>query len=144
MRPLPPMLSAAPLILASMAFTRDAAALDFTPEGTLVFAQGAAFTEGFETMGSQPGFAVRESPDALEGKNIGFVNSQSFDQVLTLPLTLPSKDAAYQARMFVRKNRVIASIEFDGGTLAEVNALFYPTGRVTSDGWYEIATAPFT
>jgi hypothetical protein len=138
------MLSAAPLILASMAFTRDAAALDFTPEGTLVFAQGAAFTEGFETMGSQPGFAVRESPDALEGKNIGFVNSQSFDQVLTLPLTLPSKDAAYQARMFVRKNRVIASIEFDGGTLAEVNALFYPTGRVTSDGWYEIATAPFT
>ena len=52
--------------------------------------------------------------------------------------------AAYRARMFVRKNRLLADVDVQGGTLEEVSARFYPTGRVTSDGWYEVQTAPFT
>lgn len=123
---------------------RVAHALDFAPDGTLTFAANAVVTEGFETMASTGGLTVRASPDALEGKNVGYVDAQSYQDVVNLPLALPPKDASYVARMFARTNRIVAEVDVTGGSLDEVGATFYPTGRVTSDGWYEVTSAPFT
>ncbi|MFO0673223.1 MAG: hypothetical protein U0235_27005 [Polyangiaceae bacterium] len=139
MRPVLPF----PLALALLTASHAAHALEFTPEGTLVFDPGAVVTEGFEGAVAPSGVTLRETPEALEGTKIAFVNSKSFQDTLNLSLKLP-EDAAYRARMFVRKNRLLADVDVQGGTLEEVSARFYPTGRVTSDGWYEVQTAPFT
>ncbi len=139
MRPVLPF----PLALALLTASHAAHALEFTPEGTLVFDPGAVVTEGFEGAVAPSGVTLRETPEVLEGTKIAFVNSKSFQDTLNLSLKLP-EDAAYRARMFVRKNRLLADVDVQGGTLEEVSARFYPTGRVTSDGWYEVQTAPFT
>lgn len=131
-------------IAAGLFLQTGARALEFAPDGTLVFHREAVVTEGFESFTPQGGLSLREGPEALEGTRYALVRADSFEQLVKLPLNLPNRDAAYQARMFVRKNRVLADVDVEGGGLSEVSARFYPTGRVTSDGWYEVETAPFT
>ncbi|MEO8874619.1 MAG: S41 family peptidase [Polyangiaceae bacterium] len=128
--------------------SRDAFAITFDPAGNLAFDPQALVTEGFESIAPQAGLTIQSADathTALEGTK--FANVNTTQSTVTIPITLPKKDGAFRARFFARTNRVVASIEIDypsDGGYPNDSILFYPTGRVTSDGWYEIETAQFS
>jgi len=132
---------------AAFALARPALALGFDALGDASFDPLAVVVEGFEGSSPWPaGVTPRDAGDALEGKRYVVVQTPAGSGA-TLPLRLLEGDHAYRARMFARTNRVVAQVAItnpaDGG-FPSFEAIFFPTGRVTSDGWYEVATAPFT
>ena len=88
------------------------------------------------------GLTIVEQADALEGKKYAVVSA-----AVAIPLARMPIDRSYAAHMFVRKNRVVADLHVenaDDGGFPAFAVRFFPTGRVTSDGWYEVATAVFS
>jgi hypothetical protein len=135
----------APMLLLAPA---NAWAITFDDAGNLSFDPKAIVTEGFETIAAQTGMTIvsaSATATALEGKK--FANVNTTDNNVTIPIALPKADGSYRARFFARTNRVVASIEIaytaDGG-YPNASIEFYPTGRVTSDGWYEVETSQFS
>jgi hypothetical protein len=128
----------------------NAWAITFDDAGNLSFDPKAIVTDGFETTADvQTGLTIvpaSATATALEGKQFANVNTTQAN--VNIPITaLPKSDGSYRARFFARTNRVVASIEItyasDGG-FPNASVLFFPTGRVTSDGWYEVETSAFS
>jgi hypothetical protein len=124
-------------------------AITFDDAGNLSFDPKAIVTDGFETNADvQTGLTIVQASataTALEGKQ--FANVDTTNANVSIPLTLPKSDGSYRARFFARTNRVIASVEITyatGGGFPDASILFYPTGVVTSDGWYEVETSQFS
>ena len=117
----------------------------FDTDGRFSFETSALLRESFVSNNAQKAMTIVHGDDALEGGTFGVVDAQN--DSYTRAFTLPKTDASYRARMFLRKNRGIVTINVgypsDGGSPG-FYARFYPTGVVTSDGWYEVATAPFS
>ena len=128
---------------------RSAWAITFDAAGNLSFDPKAIVTEGFETIAPRAGLTIvpaSATATALEGNK--FANINTMQANVTIPVTaLPKSDGCYRARFFARTNRVVASIDItyatDGG-FPDASVMFYPTGRVTSDGWYEVETSRFS
>lgn len=61
-------------------------------------------------------------------------------------LALPAADASYVARLFVRSADVYAQVRvtYEEGDAPQVVSQLFPTGRMTSDGWMELESAPFS
>lgn len=118
----------------------------FDAEGNFAFEPRAIVTVDFERA-PPPGFRTRASADALEGARYAVLDTR---HDAPLPVVgLRDSDTSYRATMFARRNRVVADLVVQypnalGDTPASFDVRFFPTGRVTSDGWYEIATAPFS
>ncbi len=117
----------------------------FDESGRFRFDDRSIVRETFIDGRGQKAIKIVRGADAIDGAGYGTVDSQQ-DQ-FSMPVAFPKQDASYRARMFVRKNRVISSVNVgypaDGGSPGFF-ARFFPTGLVTSDGWYEVATAPFS
>ncbi|HEX7600190.1 MAG TPA: hypothetical protein VF316_01250 [Polyangiaceae bacterium] len=117
----------------------------FDVDGRFSFDPRAILRETFVSNNAQKAMTIVNTADALEGATIGVVDTTSSSY--TLALNLPKTDASYSARMFLRKNRAVVTLGVgypaDGGSPGFF-ARFYPTGVVTSDGWYEVVTAPFS
>lgn len=117
----------------------------FDTNGRFSFDARSLLRESFVSNNAQKAMTIVHADDALEGGTFGVVDAQNTSY--TLAVALPPSDASYRARMFLRKNRAIATLSVgypaDGGSPGFF-ARFYPTGIVTSDGWYEVATAPFS
>jgi len=136
-----------PLALGAVALAiiaSPARAGTFDPSGQFSFDPNAVARNGFDVAPSTTGVKLVRAGDAVEGSsyvNIDVTNSTSFQ------VTLPAADASYVARFFARSNRVVATIGVgypnDGGS-PSFSARFYPTGTVTSDGWYEVTTNAFS
>ncbi len=141
---------------AMLLLCRPAWAIDFDQAGNMSFDKAALVTEGFETLTPVAGLTIKAATAAgkaaaatttsLEGAKYGNVNTTQSQ--VTLPVLLPKVDGSYRARFFARTNRLYASFDVnyangDGG-LPSQSVLFYPTGRVTSDGWYELETSTFS
>jgi hypothetical protein len=130
------------LVSAVSLYARDGHAGSFSPEGVFSFEPNAALTQSFESVPS-PTVGLSRGIDApLEGE--GYVVVKSEQSLARVTMVLPPVQASYRARAFVRKNRLYASIrvQYADGRPVEATQLF-PTGRITSDGWYEIASARF-
>ncbi len=123
----------------------DAHAGSFDENGRFRFDDGALVRETFTAQRAQKAMKIVSGDDAIDGASYGNVDSQQ-DQ-FSMPVAFPKVDGSYRGRMFARKNRAIASVNVsypaDGGSPG-FYARFFPTGLVTSDGWYELATAPFS
>ena len=125
------------LALLVLAAAGPARASSFDPDGTLVFDPAALFHESFEPVSDAAGDAGpagTEDPGALDGGHV--LELPKFKGV-DLPIPLPSKTQAVRAR-FWAKGEVVGSLETRVGGRVEDFGAFYPTGRVTSDGWYEL------
>jgi hypothetical protein len=122
--------------------------IHFDANGNAAFAASAIVAEGFEKNAStaaQDGLVFVEGDDALEGHGWARVDTQQ--NVVTFPLPLRRADGSYRATFFARSNRVVADVQVeypDDGGSPSFSARFFPTGRVTSDGWYEVATSSFS
>lgn len=127
-------LFALPLLAAAALGPSPARAASFDPDGVLVFEPGALHTESFEQVvdgGAPPG---DEDPGALDGSHVLRLPQY---QGTDVPIPLPSKTQAVRARLWA-KGEVVASLETRVAGRVEDYGAFYPTGRVTSDGWYEL------
>ena len=125
-----------------------AGAATFDARGIFAFDKRAVYTIGFDGGDEVTGVVYKEDETALQGKGYARVTSSGY-RSSDIPVKLPAAKARYRAAMWARNNRVVAdiSVEYLGQTGAgspSHAARFFPTGRVTSDGWYEVATAPFT
>lgn len=133
-------LTAGSIVLCSAA----AHASTFDADGKLSFDPKATLTLNFDKAPTATG--VTQGVGAgLEGEGFALITSQQ--GFITLPLAnVPKANKTYVARFFARKNRFLASVdvEYTDGVTPAFQAWFYPTGRVTSDGWYEVETAPFS
>jgi hypothetical protein len=124
-----------------------AAASGFAADGTYSFDADAVYAEGFESFtpaaDAGPGdLQVVDRSDALEGSKVAKLQSQYSS--VDVPVKLPSKLAAYRASVWVR-GRGFAGVMmgYDDGAPGQLAQMF-PTGRMTSDGWVELACEPFT
>jgi hypothetical protein len=135
-------LRASPLALCAAFLAPEAAhAAGFAEDGTFVFDPAAVVRIDLEdnSFVESGGLEPTEVPDALSGtKVLKLGNFQGFDYVVTLP----AEPATYRVSFWVRGGAVVGSLTVaysDRGT-DEVGVL-YPTGRMTSDGWVELANS---
>lgn len=89
-----------------------------------------------------PAFALATAPDALSGE--GFVNVKVKPNCAErFLLHLPAADGSYRVSVWVRHGRAnLAAVVLyaDESGLARTSVPLGPTGRVTSDGWVEMAS----
>jgi len=118
---------------------RPARAATFDAEGTLHFDPAALHVESFETSdadaAADAGPPSEEDATALDGTHL--LRLAQF-QGVDVSVPLPSKTQAVRARFWARGGEVVASLETRVSGRVEDFGAFYPTGRVTSDGWYEL------
>lgn len=132
----------------SVLSSRSARALTFDRDGMVHFERNAAATVGFETGPAITGVSYLSSTATstpIEGT--GYARISTARSLVTFPLALPKVRAAYVARLFARSNRLVGGVDIeypDDGRAPGGSARFFPTGRVTSDGWYELTTNRFS
>lgn len=121
--------------------TGPARAAGFDPAGELGFEPGALTTDSFEDAidgGADAGEGVSGvvvDAGALHGTRV--FHLEQYEGV-DRPVTLPAATQAVGARLWAR-GEVIAVLDVLVGGRSEDHGVFYPTGRMTSDGWYELA-----
>jgi hypothetical protein len=131
-RVLPSALLGATSVALGVAAPRAASAASFLPDGTFAFDPAAVVALDFE--GKPPGTMTEAFDQALSGKKVLDV-----PQGIDIEVTLPKKRATYRVSLWANAAEVVADLEISyTGRVDEVAAL-YPTGRITSDGWVEIA-----
>lgn len=124
--------------------SRSALAGSFTDDGTFVLDPQADFTQGFEEPdeGDTDGGAdasvtpIAADPAALEGTHV--LSLMPF-QGVDLPVTLPAERRTYRVGVWIRGGETIADLEISYTDRPNEIAALFPTGRITSDGWVELA-----
>lgn len=135
------------LILGATVLSARAEAADFFADGRFHFAPGAITTADFRDGPPEPiepdpedePIEAIESDGALSG---GKVISLGAFQSVDVAVDLPAGPRKLRASIWVRHGEGVGYLAIDhhdeNGSGGEVNTL-YPTGRMTSDGWYELA-----
>jgi hypothetical protein len=127
----------ASVFLAAAAASAPARAGSFTSDGTFQFDPRAVARLGFEEAdGADAGASTALDDHALEGGHL--INVPKF-QGIDLPVTLPKARATYRVSAWIRGAEVTVSFELTYSAHKDEVAALYPTGRVTSDGWVEVA-----
>ncbi len=124
----------------------SASADAFAADGTWLADPVAVFVESFEDFvpapdsGLSPSNAVDDA-HALDGAKV--LQAQAADRDVDVTLALPHEPGAFKASAWCRGD-CIAGVAIDavGEGPGEFSQMF-PTGRMTSDGWVEFASAPF-
>lgn len=131
--------------LAAFSLARGALAASFDDGGNLVFDPDAIFTDGFEDSSADPQTQIVTGPRALEGGSYAVVDVQNYVDV---EIQAPDGDNAVVATAFTNGAGAFVSLAVNYQDPTSVNGPFYqyvnlyPTGRMTSDGWYEVQSAP--
>jgi hypothetical protein len=121
-----------------VAMPAPARAGEFTADGSFLFDPGAVAAFDFED-GGDPASGVVPTADkqSLSGGHVLAVPAQMMGATLSIPLPLPR--ATYRVSAWVRDSEVVASLTIAYGPAPSEVAALYPTGRLTSDGWVEVA-----
>lgn len=126
-------LAGAALVLAPAA---KAAAGGFAPDGTFLFDPAAAARIDFEGATPPEGTTVKEDAGALSGTHV--VSLPQFEGV-EVAVTVPKDRRTYRVSAWTRDGDVAGSVDISYGDRVSEVAGLYPTGRMTSDGWIELA-----
>jgi len=116
----------------------------FADDGSFSFTPGALAKLDFEEDVVDPNGGVAslsvEDPGALHGKRVLELGAY---QGVDLPITLPATAATYRVSAWVRDAETIVDVEVTYADNAHAGvdelSVLYPTGRMTSDGWVEVA-----
>lgn len=113
-----------------------AGAGEFTAEGRFLFDASAVTRLDFEETTPPEDVSFVADAGALSGKQV--VKLGPFEGA-DFPVAMPKARATYRVSGWIRDTEAVGSVDISyGDRTSEVVAL-YPTGRVTSDGWVEIA-----
>ena len=120
----------------------SARAATFAENGEFRFDQAAAISLDFEDPSLEIGAGtIQEDAGALSGSRI--LRLAPFAGA-GLPLELPPSSTLYRVSAWLRDGEAVASVDvtYADNPHAGVDeiAVLYPTGRMTSDGWYEVAS----
>ncbi len=133
---------------AVLAAASSAGAYSFNAQGELSFDNNAVFTESFEDFTPSTGMQVIHG-NALHGN--AYVRIQVDPQSQQggyVALPAGPQPVAWRVRAFVRSASSwlpFVSITYGPGVgVPFTYASLYPTGRMTSDGWLEIESAPIS
>lgn len=130
----PAALAGSGALLALLLPAAPAFAGDFAPDGTFAFDPRAVATLDFEEVDAGAGAAADEG--ALAGGHVLALAQYASSEVA---IEVPKVRATYRASAWIRDGEVTATLDvYYGDRQSEVVAL-YPTGRITSDGWIEVA-----
>ncbi len=130
---------------------QTAAAGSFDASGYFVAADDAVVVHSLESEsevecadGCTFELMASDAELALAGQHWGRFSAQQ--GVLEVPLELPAVDGSYRASAWLRHARVWARVvlENDGSERGTEVAYLFPSGRVTSDGWVELVSNPFS
>jgi Peptidase family S41 len=129
--------------LSSLSTTASAGT--FNTQGIFDFENGAVFTEGFEDAEPSPNVQVVDN-GALEGDVYLRIQVGEEEEPPSFPLSVGPDEAAYVVSTFVRSDTswypTIKVTYDDSPGVSFTLATMYPTGRMTSDGWVELASPP--
>ena len=110
---------------------------NFTDDGTFQFDPRAVTRLGFEEAEAEDaGSGPAAEEHALEGGHV--INLPQF-QGIDVPVTLPAVRATYRVSAWIRGAEVTVSFDLRYSEHTDEVAALYPTGRITSDGWVEVA-----
>jgi Peptidase family S41 len=116
---------------------------DFAEDGTFIFDADAAVALDFEEdpgPGRGPGDAEPPltAPDdgALSGARVVVLTPF---QGIDLPITLPAAAQTYRASVWIRGAEAVVDLSISYSDRTDEVSALYPTGRITSDGWVELA-----
>lgn len=110
----------------------------FTPAGAFLFEPTASATLDFEDPASEGAPEPVDDPAALHGQKV--LKLAAF-QGVDFDVTLPRDLRTYRASAWIRGSEALATLEIAYSDRTDDVAALYPTGRVTSDGWVEIANS---
>ncbi|MFO0547047.1 MAG: hypothetical protein U0271_01600 [Polyangiaceae bacterium] len=139
--------SSLPTLLAT-AFTlvaRPVLAASFDENGELTFDPEAIYTNDFETDlppsdNPEGPSLTKEDAGALHGARVLVLDAF---QNAGVSVELPATAMQYRVSAWVRERQTVADVEVvyddNGHPGVDELAMLYPTGRVTSDGWVEVA-----
>ncbi|MGE0326209.1 MAG: S41 family peptidase [Polyangiaceae bacterium] len=128
------------LALSLLVLTSNASAGEFDSNGEFSFSTNAIYQEGFEQQ--VPAGATRVAADALEG---GAFARLTGAMVIELELTGKGRAVARAYARGPHEHVYLALGHTPESELASSNLpVLFPTGRVTSDGWYELKSPPFS
>ncbi|MSP26309.1 MAG: hypothetical protein EXR75_14365 [Myxococcales bacterium] len=118
---------------------------EFASDGSFVFSEGAQIAFDFESV-ELPPLADSEAPmpmrvasdTALSGTHV--IAVAPFTEAAFVA-ALPMPSSRFRASLWIRGGEAagFVGVTFDGGDKLDEVAALYPTGRVTSDGWLELA-----
>lgn len=131
-----------PMVLVT--FATNAGAGGFADDGTWMFDPGAVYTQSFEdfTPTPSPGTSAQsvDDPNALDGAKV-LKASASYDTVF-MEAPMPEGAGVWRVSAWIRTDAVVGVVvEGTSGAPGTFSQL-YPTGRMTSDGWVEVESAP--
>ena len=114
-----------------------AGAASFAADGSLLFDPEAAATFDFEDDAAPAeGAEITADPSALSG---GKVLTLAAFGGSDLAVTLPPEPRTYRVSLWFRGGETIGDLAISYSDRPDEVAALYPTGRVTSDGWVELA-----
>ena len=133
---------------ALLAWSGEAHALVFDASGEASFDAATTWSESFEDpvadagADAGPGLVISDDADALDGTHV--LSLGSFEgQDFSVPV--PATAEALRASAWVRGGSIVGTLEArDENGRVDSFAVLFPTGRVTSDGWVEVATRGFS
>jgi hypothetical protein len=131
-------------IVAVGTLSSQASASEFDERGVFSFATNAAHTESFEDFpifgeGGSYAYAI-EADNALDGTKV--LKAQLREVAQAIPLTVPAGRQSYRLSYWIEGDCTGGlAVDYDDGRPGAL-AQAFPTGRVTSDGWVELLTAP--
>ncbi|MFO0661869.1 MAG: S41 family peptidase [Polyangiaceae bacterium] len=120
----------------------------FNDNGDFSFGDNTAATEGFESFTATTGITIADSSadsPSLEGTKFAQVKAQQAPATVSFTLS-DTNTVSVRIRMYLRSGSLFGGLYVDypatdtGGPGAI--AALYPTGLVTSDGWYEVVSGP--
>lgn len=120
----------------ALAATGEAGAGAFTDEGAYLFDPTAVVTLDFEGAAPEGTPEPVEDAGALHGKKI--LQLGQF-QGVDFEVALPADRRSYRVSAWIRGREALATLEISYSDRVDDVAALFPTGRVTSDGWVEIA-----
>src|SRR5262249_29123569 len=125
------------LVAAATTLATSARAGTFGLDGTFFFDPTAVARFDFEDPAeAQMGIVPLADAHALSGSNVVPVPPM---QGANLTVKLPPARGTYRVSLWLRGAEVIGDVEISYGDRVSEIAALYPTGRVTSDGWIEVA-----
>lgn len=109
---------------------------ELAPNGAYLFDPSAIARFDFEDGSAPEGATLVEDEGALSGSHA--LQLAAFGNV-DLPVAMPKVRATYRASAWIKGGEMVGSVAISYGDRTSEVAAMYPTGRLTSDGWIELA-----
>jgi hypothetical protein len=122
--------------LTVLACAARAEAGEFTKEGRFLFDPGAVVKLDFEEETPPEGLTTEIDEGALSGKRVLAIGAYEGPYVA---VSVPKSRATYRASAWIKGAEVVGTLTLAYGANTSEVAAMYPTGRITSDGWVEVA-----